>query len=348
MYKPILQNSIATILAVTSVTLVLIILQVKPFEIYGNLFDGSFGNLDKISRTLLIATIMSLAGFALVITFSTGLWNIGIEGQMLFGAIGATFIARTFFGELFFSPIIIIFFGGLFGSFLGLLSAILKTRFNVHEIFGGLGINFVASGLIVYLVIGPWKREGIASTGGTDLFPLSSWINGIGGSNFPIYPILIAIITFLILFLLLSRTSLGLKLIATGANKDAADKFKIDSVKYITYSFLFAGAIGGIAGAIQAASIHHKLVPNIAGGYGFLGILIALIAGRNLFTVVIISIIFASIMVGGVQLQLRLGLDSSFPYIIESVFVISWLIIKASKIDAKLLRFITNKGENFG
>ena len=79
-----------------------------------------------------------------------------------------------------------------------------------------------------------------------------------------------------------------------------------------------------------------------------MGILIALIAGRNLFTVLIISIVFASIMVGGVQLQLRLGLDSSFPYIIESVFVISWLIIKASKIDDKLLRLIVNKGGNFG
>lgn len=75
--------------------------------------------------------------------------------------------------------------------------------------------------------------------------------------------------------------------------------------------------------------------------------MIALIAGRNLFTVVIISLVFASIMVGGVQLQLRLGLDSSFPYIIESVFVMAWLIIKASKVDAKLLKFIIKKEGNF-
>ena len=347
MYKSLLQNFITTILAVFSVSLVLFILQVSPLEIYNNLFDGSFGNLDKISRTLLIATVMALAGFALIITFSAGLWNIGIEGQMLFGAIGATFIARTMLGELFFAPVIIIVFGGIFGSLLGLLSAFLKVRFNVHEIFGGLGINFVASGLIVYLVIGPWKREGIASTGGTDLFPSASWINGFGESNFPVYPIVIAIFIFVLLFILLSRTSLGLRLIATGTNTDAADKFKIDAGKFIIYAFIFAGAIGGIAGSIQASSIHHKLVPGIAGGYGFLGILIALIAGRNLFTVVIISLVFASIMVGGVQLQLRLGLDSSFPYIIESVFVMAWLIIKASKVDAKLLKFIIKKEGNF-
>ena len=106
MYKSLLQNFITTILAVFSVSLVLFILQVSPLEIYNNLFDGSFGNLDKISRTLLIATVMALAGFALIITFSTGLWNIGIEGQMLFGAIGATFIAKTILGELFFLSLI--------------------------------------------------------------------------------------------------------------------------------------------------------------------------------------------------------------------------------------------------
>ena len=90
-----------------------------------------------------------------------------------------------------------------FGSFSWFIICILKKiRFNVHEIFGGLGINFVASGLIVYLVIGPWKREGIASTGGTDLFPAASWINGFGDSNFPVYPIIIAIFIFILLFIL--------------------------------------------------------------------------------------------------------------------------------------------------
>ena len=72
-------------------------------------------------------------------------------------------------------------------------------------------------------------------------------------------------------------------------------------------------------------------------------ILIALIAGRNLYSVLLISFVFASIMVGGVQLQLRLGIDSSFPYIVESVFVLSWLITRASKIDLKITNYILNK-----
>lgn len=343
MYKNLFKNIVTVSISIFFVTIVLFILNSSPLDIYKALFDGAFGNLDKLSRTMLITSIMALTGLALVITFSAGLWNIGIEGQVLFGAIGATFIARSFLGDNLISPFLAVLFGAIFGSFLGFLSAILKTKFNVHEIFGGLGLDFVASGLIVYLVIGPWKREGIASTGGTDLFPESSWMPHIGNSDFPIFPILIMLAVFVLLSFLLNKTSLGLRLIATGSNKNATDKFKINSVKYIAYAFIIAGAIGGMAGSIQATGIYHKLVPNISGGYGFLGILIALIAGRNLYSVLLISFVFASIMVGGVQLQLRLGMDSSFPYIVESVFVLSWLITRASKIDLKITNYILNK-----
>ena len=343
MYKNLFKNIVTVSISIFFLTIVLFILNSSPLDIYKALFDGAFGNLDKLSRTMLITSIMALTGLALVITFSAGLWNIGIEGQVLFGAIGATFIARSFLGDNLISPFLAVLFGAVFGSFLGFLSAILKTKFNVHEIFGGLGLDFVASGLIVYLVIGPWKREGIASTGGTDLFPESSWMPHIGNSDFPIFPIIIMLAVFVLLSFLLNKTSLGLRLIATGSNKNATDKFKINSVKYIAYAFIIAGAIGGIAGSIQATGIYHKLVPNISGGYGFLGILIALIAGRNLYSVLLISFVFASIMVGGVQLQLRLGMDSSFPYIVESVFVLAWLITRASKIDLKVTNYILNK-----
>lgn len=333
MIKSIIQNTTSIILAITVVSIVLLLLQSSPIEIYLTIYEGAFGSFEKLSRTLLITSIMCLSGLALVITFSTGLWNIGIEGQVLFGAIGATFIARTTIGETNFAPIFQLLAGASFGALLGLVCAVLKTKANVHEIFGGLGLDFVAAGLIVYLVIGPWKRAGIASTGGTDLFPTQSWMPGFAGSNFPIGPLIIILVVVFTLYVLLNKTSIGLRLIATGSNKDATMRFKINSIKYICVAFLITGAVAGLAGSIQAMSIYHKLVPNISGGYGFLGILIALIAGRNLFTVILVSTVFGSIMVGGIQLQLRLGLDSSFPYIIESVFVLSLLIIRASKID---------------
>ena len=208
MYKNLFKNIVTVSISIFFVTIVLFILNSSPLDIYKALFDGAFGNIDKLSRTMLITSIMALTGLALVITFSAGLWNIGIEGQVLFGAIGATFIARSFLGDNLISPFLAVLFGAIFGSFLGFLSAILKTKFNVHEIFGGLGLDFVASGLIVYLVIGPWKREGIASTGGTDLFPESSWMPHIGNSDFPIFPILIILAVFVLLSFLLNKSKL--------------------------------------------------------------------------------------------------------------------------------------------
>ena len=133
----------------------------------------AYGRSDyrEIVKTLLIWAPIALASLALLITFSAGLWNIGIEGQIIAGSIGATIIARSALGESIASPYIQIFIGLIFGGLWGLLCGFLRVKFNVHEIFGGLGLDFVASGLIVYLIIGPWKRAGIASTSGTDIFP---------------------------------------------------------------------------------------------------------------------------------------------------------------------------------
>ena len=92
------------------------------------------------------------------------------------------------------SPYIQLIFAIGFGGTWGLICGLLKVKGNVHEIFSGLGLDFVASGIVIYLIIGPWKREGIASTGGTDIFDKSSWIPTIGQSEFPIFMVLVIFI----------------------------------------------------------------------------------------------------------------------------------------------------------
>ena len=129
-----------------------------PFEALGLLWDGSVGSAAKISDTLAAWVPLTLASAGLVVTFAAGLWNIGVEGQIVAGAIAATWIAREVPGS---APVLIplMILGGIVGGVLwALLAGVLKTRGGVNEIFGGLGLDFVASGLAIYLIIGPWKR----------------------------------------------------------------------------------------------------------------------------------------------------------------------------------------------
>ena len=317
---------------------ILVLFGTSPLQIFDSIFYGSLGSYSKLIRTLLVWIPISLASLALIYTFSAGMWNIGIEGQIIMGAVGASFIARSFLGDTFISPYIQILFALGFGGAWGLLCGLLKVKGNVHEIFSGLGLDFVASGIVIYLIIGPWKREGIASTGGTDIFDKSSWIPTLGQNEFPLLMVFIVFILFIISNFILRYTSFGIRLKATGTNESATRRFYFSSGNYILFSFFIAGAIAGLAGFSQASGAYHKLVPTISGGFGFLSILIVLICSRNIFFTFIVSFLFATLIVGGSQLQIKLGLDHSLIGIIQATFVLSWLILDKLNFEEKIFR----------
>jgi simple sugar transport system permease protein len=334
-------NFIRFILSILIIFFLLLSFGINPLDVTNALFIGSFGSFEKIIRTILVWVPISLASIALIYTFSSGMWNIGIEGQIIMGAIGATVIARSFLGDTFISPYIQLFMALAFGGFWGLICAILKVKGGVHEIFSGLGLDFVASGIAIYLIIGPWKRKGIASTSGTDIFHENSWIPTVGNLDFPIFLVIVVTLVYVFTFVLLSHTSFGLRLKATGINFFATNRFNFSSERYIIYSFIIAGALAGIAGFSQVSGSYHKLVPTISGGFGFLSILLVLICSRNIFLTFIISFLFAALIVGGSQLQIKLDLDHSLVGIIQASFVLTWLILQRVNLEKKILNIFS-------
>jgi len=338
-------NLLRLILTLVIIFFVLTLFGTSPISVFDSIIYGSMGSYSKFIRTLIVWAPISMASIALIYTFSAGMWNIGIEGQIIMGAVGTTLIARSFLGDTFFSPYIQILFALGFGGIWGLICGLLKVKGNVHEIFSGLGLDFVASGIVIYLIIGPWKREGIASTSGTDVFDKASWIPTIGQNEFPLLLIFMIFILYIFSFFVLKYTSFGLRIKATGINEEATQRFYFSSGKYILLSFFIAGAIAGLAGFSQASGAYHKLVPSISGGFGFLSILIVLICSRNIFFTLVISFLFSALIVGGSQLQIKLGLDHSLIGIIQATFVLSWLILEKLKLEKLFLKKITRSNE---
>ena len=338
--KNVYTAAVQIFLALLLSSLIIILLGASPIDVFKNIFNGSFGKPEKIVKTFLIFLPISLASLALIITFSTGLWNIGIEGQIVLGAIGATVIAKSFLGDNVMSPLYQIILGISFGSLWGLFCGFLKVKFNVHEIFGGLGLYFVGSGAIIYLILGPWSKEGIASTSGTDIFNKASWFPTFSDLNIPALPILIVAIILTLSIIFLGFTKAGLKLKATGTNPDSTEKFKFNSGSYIFIAFAITGAIAGLAGVFQASVFHHKLVPSISGGYGFLSILIVLASGKRIIPTMILALFFSAMIAGGSQLQLRLNLHSSLISIILSSVVFFYLVVNSEVFKEKLNKFL--------
>ena len=322
--------------------LLLLALGANPWEASKLIFKGSFGSMDKLSATLLVWVPLVIASASLVITYSAGLWNIGVEGQIIIGAIFASWAARTVPGPGWFVIAMGICAGLVGGAIWGLLAGVLRTHGGVNEIFGGLGLYFVGLGLTTYLVIGPWAREGVASTSGTDLFDEDVWFPTIGSLDISWLSLVLALVSIIGVYFLMRGTIFGLKLKAIGSNMASSARLGVSSNRYMLSAFALAGALAGLAGTTQAMAFHHKLVPSISGGYGFLGILVVLLAGFRAAPVAPLALFFAALSVGSLQLELRLDLDSSVGGVIQGTLVLFVLIATGWQRRRRQLRTATD------
>jgi simple sugar transport system permease protein len=319
----------ALFLALLITTLILVAAGAPPFKAYGSILSGAFGSKNNLMAVLITWSPLLLTTAGVLITFAAGLWNIGVEGQMTLGAIFATWMLRLLQDSTL-PPALIIFLGILFGMIGGALWAslagALKTFGGVNEIFGGLGLNFVSTALTIYLVFGPWKRPGVGSMSGTQPFDEKLWLPTLPGTGLSVWAVGISILAVAVVYLLLRGTYFGLKLKAVGKNMKSAFLLGVPTWQYSMFAFLLCGAFAGLAGAIQVTSVYHRLLPNISNGYGFLGLLVAMLINYQAIWVIPIAFFFAALNVGSVQLQIIYKMDSSFAGVLQDLLVLFVLL----------------------
>ncbi|MBM3129252.1 MAG: ABC transporter permease [Chloroflexi bacterium] len=314
------------LLALLLTTLALIAIGADPAKAYATMWNGAFGSAEKLSSVMDAWVPLVFCSVGLFITFTAGLWNIGIEGQMVMGAIFATWVARTFDlpAEILLP---LIFVGGALGGALwALFAGALKVYGRVHEIFGGLGLNFVAMGVALYLIIGPWKRAGIASTSGTEPFRPAAWLPNFPGMSVGPIEIILAIIALILVYLALRGTLWGLQLKAIGKNIRSAFWLGIPTSRYMLGAFALCGTFAGLAGAEQAVGVWARLIPSISGGYGYLSILVVLLSGFRAPLVPLVAFFFAAVTKGSIALPLDLQIDSALGGVLQGMIVLLFVL----------------------
>ena len=312
----------------------------SPLEAYRWIATGAFGTPERISYVLTAWTPLLLCAAGLLLTFAAGVWNIGIEGQVIFGAVFATGLLRAMepgapaWAGVILAGLAAILGGGMWGGVAGAL----RAYGNVNEIFGGLGLNFIAGSLTVYLVLGPWARPGIASTSGTLPFPDRLWL-----PTFAVPPLVIPGETLLGLAAIglvagaLRGTQFGLRLKAIGKSSRAAYIRGVPVTRGLLWAFAGCGGLAGLAGFVLVIGAYsrHQLFPLISGGYGFLAILVVLLAGSNALAGILISAFFAAVSTGSLQLPLQMHLDSAVSGILEGTLVLLALLMRG--VQARLV-----------
>lgn len=322
---------LAVLFALLFTSFILLLAGAPPLSALWNIILGAFGTTSKIADITVTWVPLILVTSGLLITFTSGLWNIGIEGQITIGAIFATGMMRLLI-DAEFQPGITIFLtiisGMIGGAIWASLAGLLKTFGGVNEIFGGLGLNFVANALTIYFIFGPWKRPGTGSMSGTEPFPDQYWMPQIPGLRLSIISVLIAIIGIIIVYILLKNTYFGLRLKAIGKNRRASDILGIPTARYLMLSFFLCGLFAGIAGALQVVAVYHRLIPSISSGYGYLGLLVAMLTNYQALWTVPVAFFFAALNIGSIRLPIILKLDSTLSGILQGSLVLFVIIFE--------------------
>ncbi|HEX9029327.1 MAG TPA: ABC transporter permease [Anaerolineales bacterium] len=320
----------AILLAVVFTSLVLIMAGAPPLLAYQNILAGAFGSVNQVTNVLVAWVPLLLATAGLLATFSAGLWNIGIEGQITLGAIFTTGALKLLQSSSLPPALVIVLAvlaGILGGALWAALAGALKTFGGVNEIFGGLGLNFVATALTIWLIFGPWKRPGIGSMSGTEPFAEKFWLPQLPGLRLSLWAIGIAIVGLALIYFLLQGTYFGLRLKAVGKNMRAAFLLGIPTTRYMMLSFLICGSLAGVVGAIQVVAVYHRLIPSISSGYGFLGLLVAMLVNYQALWAVPVTLFFAALNIGSIQLPIVLKLDSSLSGVLQGALVLFVLLM---------------------
>lgn len=321
---------LAVLLALLFTTIILLIAGANPFQAYGNILSGAFVSLGKVSDSLVAWIPLLLATAGLLVTFSAGLWNIGIEGQITLGAIFTTWALRTLQDTATPAALILVlgFLAGMFGGALwAALVGLLKIYGGVSEIFGGLGMNFVSTALVIWLIFGPWKRPGVGSMSGTEPFDERLWLPMLPGLRLSLWALLIGILAIAVIYFILQGSYFGLRLKAVGKNPRAAALMGMSPTLYGMAAFLICGALAGLAGATQVTGVYHRLIPAISSGYGFLGLLVAMLVNYQAIWVAPIAFFFAALNIGSIQLPIVLKLDSTLSGVLQGSLVLFVLLM---------------------
>lgn len=300
-----------------------------PSEVLTNLWEGAFRNSKSFAGVLNFWIPLTLVSIGLVVTFRAGLWNIGVEGQILAGALFASWGALHIQLPENLAPLLVVIEIGLAvlgGMLWAGLAGVLKIWLGVSEIFGGMALNSIVSVWAIYLVAGPWRpADGSAQTTGPfvpqALLPTMS-------EDWPIslLALLMTGLAITVLPFILHRTRWGLQLKATGKNPRSALLLGVPTSATALSAFIVCGALAGAAGAFRVLFTYGSFRPLVAGGIGFLGLLVVMLASMRALWVPLITFIFAAILAGSTRLRVSMQLDASLAGVLQGTLVLLFLL----------------------
>ncbi|MBN1450170.1 MAG: ABC transporter permease [Anaerolineales bacterium] len=322
---------IATLAALAVGAVMLLLLGANPLKAYGALWVGAFGSTNAFAETLVKATPLLLVALGICISFRGDVINIGGEGQMIIGAIFATWVGLTLTGLPGWLVIVLAMLAGFIGGGIwGGIPGFLKAYFNVNEILSTVMMNAIAVQFMNFMLRGPMIDPSQAELASKipqtarllEAFRLPRWTPTrlhLGA--------LIAVILAILVYILLWRTTLGYRIRAVGQNPNASRYAGINVKRYVVLALLLSGAFSGLAGATQVYGVNYRMITDgsasgFTGSAGFNGIVAALFGQLHPIWSIPASILFGALLVGANSMQRVVQVPSALVIALNGLVVV--------------------------
>lgn len=279
----------------------------SPLKVLSILAKSSFNSAYDFGMTLFYSTPLILSGLSVATAYRSGLFNIGGEGQLVMGALGAA-LGGIYFPQLpsLLAPLFGCFLAMLFGAFWGFIPAYLKVKRGSHEVITTIMLNFIAAALTSYFILYVIKNPASQSP---ESLPVAAqyslahfaFFEGAPVSVFTIFAVLLASG----IYYLFEKTPLGFEMKCSGKSLAASEAAGINSKTLQLVSFSLAGGIAGLIGAAEVLSNAGKFKMDFSPGYGFTGIAVCLLARAHPIGIVFSALLFGALHKGSMDLDME-------------------------------------------
>lgn len=290
-----------------------------------NLAEGHhfFSGFYPLSESLVSAGPLILAGLSVALAFRSGLFNIGAQGQFIFGAIGASYIGFKYEMPAPLHIAVALIAGTLLAALYGGFVGLLKAKTGAHEVIVTIMLNYIAARFILWLLrtkefLRPGRIDPLAPP-----IKESARFPHLFGDNYRVsIAIIIAIATAALVGWFLNKTTWGFKFRSVGANSAAARTAGISVPRTIISTMALSGALAGLAGSVHVLGNAYELTDGVAGSFGFDAITVALLGRGTPIGVVLSAILFAALRVGGTTMQANVHVPVELVLVIQALVVL--------------------------
>ncbi len=314
--------AIAVLLAFVLGAGILLICGHDPLKCYAALFKGALGTKFAFGNTVAKTITLCLCGLAMNIAAKAGMFNVGGEGQLFFGAMAAAVVGAYVKGVPAWVVTLLALLAALLaGGLLALLPGWLKVHWKVDEVITTIMLNTAAIYFCTYLANGPLKtaERGIAQ-GTASIMPGAAFPKLIPLSNLTT-ALFYAIAATLLVWYLMSRSTIGFEMKLTGNNDRFAEYGGISTKKLMLWSMVLSGMLCGLVGMLEVFGLHKRFLVSVSNEFYFDGMLVAMIMRYNPFGTILMSFFFAILNIGGRSMEMSAGIPSELILIVQSVII---------------------------